>query len=130
LKPKLANVIAIRDVAGIEPRINPMHTSSDIRNPLVQKGIPALGFGPLCGDLTQAGPTSEFLEQRVEQWDAEHQEPEAVHERAADQIDRDHKQQDHDRRHGQTGRPLGQVVGNLAAGRLPTGGTARRRRGA
>lgn len=57
---------AIRAVAGIEPRINPMHTSSDIRNPLVQKAIPALGFGCLCGDLTQAGHRDEWVE--VDDW--------------------------------------------------------------
>ncbi|MCX5480692.1 M20/M25/M40 family metallo-hydrolase [Kaistia geumhonensis] len=57
---------AIRAVAGIEPRVNPMHTSSDIRNPLVQKGIPALGFGSLCGDLTQARGHDEWVD--VEDW--------------------------------------------------------------
>ncbi|WP_210187106.1 M20 family metallopeptidase [Kaistia soli] len=52
----------IADVAGITARVNPMHTSSDIRNPLVQKGIPAIGLGPLCGDLTHAGGRDEWVD--------------------------------------------------------------------
>jgi acetylornithine deacetylase len=53
---------AIEEVAGLTPRVNPMHTSSDIRNPAVQKGIPALGFGPLCGDLTVGGGRDEWVD--------------------------------------------------------------------
>ncbi len=53
---------AIRRVAGIATRVNPMHTSSDIRNPLVQKGIPAIGLGPLAGDLTHAGGHDEWVD--------------------------------------------------------------------
>jgi acetylornithine deacetylase len=53
---------AITAVAGITPSVNPMHTSSDIRNPIVQKGIPTVGLGPLCGSLTQVGGTDEWVD--------------------------------------------------------------------
>jgi acetylornithine deacetylase len=39
-----------------------LHTSSDIRNPIVQKGIPTLGFGPICGNLTMSNETNEWLD--------------------------------------------------------------------
>lgn len=44
---------AIVQLTGEKPYVNPMHTASDIRNPIVQKGIPTVGLGPLCGDLSQ-----------------------------------------------------------------------------
>ncbi len=53
---------AVRRVAGIDPHVNPMHTSSDIRNPFVQKGIPTVGLGPFCGDLTQTGRHDEWVD--------------------------------------------------------------------
>ena len=53
---------AITELAGVTPHVNPMHTSSDIRNPAVLKGIPALGFGPLCGDLTVGGGRDEWVD--------------------------------------------------------------------
>lgn len=53
---------AIRNVTGEAPYVNPMHTSSDIRNPIVQKGIPTVGLGPLCGDLTQNGRHDEWVD--------------------------------------------------------------------
>jgi len=53
---------AVFTVSGIMPSVNPMHTSSDIRNPIVQKGIPTVGLGPLCGDLTQVGKTDEWVD--------------------------------------------------------------------
>ncbi|NYZ16485.1 M20/M25/M40 family metallo-hydrolase [Azospirillum sp. RWY-5-1] len=49
-------------VTGRPPHVNPMHTSSDIRNPMVQKGIPTVGLGPLCGDLTQTGGHDEWVD--------------------------------------------------------------------
>lgn len=52
----------VRDVTGRAPYVNPMHTSSDIRNPMVQKGIPTVGLGPLCGDLTQTGGHDEWVD--------------------------------------------------------------------
>ncbi|WP_458097866.1 M20 family metallopeptidase [Roseomonas sp. WA12] len=57
-----ATAAAILAVTGKSPQVNPMHTSSDIRNPIVQKGIAAVGLGPLCGDLTQTGGTDEWVE--------------------------------------------------------------------
>jgi acetylornithine deacetylase len=53
---------AIERVTGHIPEVNPMHTSSDIRNPMVQKNIPTLGLGPLCGDLSQNGKTDEWVD--------------------------------------------------------------------
>ena len=53
---------AIHRVTGTMPQVNPMHTSSDIRNPMVQKNIPTVGLGPLCGDLSQNGQTDEWVD--------------------------------------------------------------------
>jgi len=47
---------------GTTPVVNPLHTSSDIRNPIVQAGIPTLGLGPLCGGLTMAGFADEWVD--------------------------------------------------------------------
>jgi acetylornithine deacetylase len=44
---------AIQTVTGIEPHINPLHTGSDIRNPILHSGLPCVGFGSLAGDLSQ-----------------------------------------------------------------------------
>ena len=48
--------------AGARPSVNPLHTSSDIRNPIVQRGIPTIGYGPFCGDLTMAGRVNEWVD--------------------------------------------------------------------
>ncbi|MBB3936999.1 M20 family metallopeptidase [Aureimonas phyllosphaerae] len=48
--------------AGANPRVNPLHTSSDIRNPLVQRSIPTVGYGPRCGDLTMAKGVGEWVD--------------------------------------------------------------------
>jgi len=53
---------AVAGVSGGEPLVNPMHTGSDIRVPNVQKGIPTIGLGPLCGDLTQNGSRDEWVD--------------------------------------------------------------------
>lgn len=53
---------AVSAVTGTQPHVNPMHTSSDIRNPAVQKGIPTVGLGGLCGDLTQNGRHDEWVD--------------------------------------------------------------------
>ena len=53
---------AVLAVTGIAPTVNPMHTSSDIRNPIVQKGIPTVGLGPFCGGLTQIGAIDEWVD--------------------------------------------------------------------
>lgn len=47
---------------GARPVVNPLHTSSDIRNPIVQRGIPTVGYGPLCGGLTMAGGHDEWVD--------------------------------------------------------------------
>ena len=56
----LAN--AVHRITGHMPRVNPMHTSSDIRNPIVQKNIPTVGLGPLCGSLSQNSQTDEWVD--------------------------------------------------------------------
>ena len=53
---------AVTQVTGLKPFVNAMHTSSDIRVPMVQKGIPTVGFGPLCGDLSQNGSHDEWVD--------------------------------------------------------------------
>jgi len=53
---------AITDVTGIKPAVNAMHTTSDIRVPLVQKGIPTVGIGSLGGNLSQTGLTDEWVD--------------------------------------------------------------------
>jgi acetylornithine deacetylase len=47
---------------GRPPFVNALHTSSDIRNPIVQRGIPTVGLGPLSGDLTQNGGHDEWVD--------------------------------------------------------------------
>ena len=58
-----AAAAAIRAVTGQDPHVNPLHTGSDIRNPIVQKGIPTIGLGPLGGDLAQNGRTDEWVDE-------------------------------------------------------------------
>ncbi|WP_428671134.1 M20 family metallopeptidase [Reyranella sp.] len=53
---------SIAAVTGQPPHVNPLHTASDIRNPIVQAGIPTVGFGPLGGGLTQNGLTDEWVD--------------------------------------------------------------------
>ncbi len=57
-----ATARAIRAATGRDPEVNPMHTGSDIRNPIVQRGIPTVGLGPLCGDLSQNGGHDEWVD--------------------------------------------------------------------
>ncbi|MGI9500555.1 MAG: M20/M25/M40 family metallo-hydrolase, partial [Geminicoccaceae bacterium] len=47
---------------GASPEVNPLHTSSDIRNPVVQGNMPTVGFGPRCGGLTMAGEINEWVD--------------------------------------------------------------------
>jgi len=49
-------------VTGIKPHVNPMHTSSDIRNPMIEAGIPCVGLGCLGGDLSQNGKHDEWID--------------------------------------------------------------------
>ncbi|UFN49284.1 M20/M25/M40 family metallo-hydrolase [Roseomonas sp. OT10] len=53
---------AVEAATGAPPQVNPLHTASDIRNPMVQHGIPCVGLGPLCGDLTQNGSRDEWVD--------------------------------------------------------------------
>ncbi len=53
---------AIRAETGRAATVNPLHTASDIRVPILQKGIPTVGLGPLGGDLTQNGRTDEWVD--------------------------------------------------------------------
>ncbi len=53
---------AITEVTGREPSVNPMHTSSDIRVPMVQKGIPTVGIGSMSGNLAQNGLLDEWVD--------------------------------------------------------------------
>lgn len=53
---------AVTAETGIAPRINPLHTASDIRNPIIQQGMPTVGLGPLCGNLTMAGGQDEWVD--------------------------------------------------------------------
>jgi acetylornithine deacetylase len=49
-------------VTGVEPKVNPLHSASDIKNPKLFSGIPSVGIGPLAGDLTQAGSHDEWVD--------------------------------------------------------------------
>lgn len=52
---------AVQRLTETQPFVNAMHTSSDIRNPAVEKGIPTVGLGCLGGDLTQNGMHDEWI---------------------------------------------------------------------
>jgi acetylornithine deacetylase len=53
---------AIVAATGRAPHVNPLHAGSDIRNPLLHKGIPTVGIGPLVGDLTVSGGRDEWVD--------------------------------------------------------------------
>ena len=53
---------AVVAVTGKPPFVNALHTSSDIRVPMVQAGIPTVGLGPLGGDLSQNGGHDEWVD--------------------------------------------------------------------
>ncbi|PWJ21869.1 M20 family metallopeptidase [Jannaschia seohaensis] len=53
---------AVSRVTGAAPHVNPMHTSSDIRNPIVEAGIPCVGLGCLGGDLSQNDRHDEWID--------------------------------------------------------------------
>ena len=53
---------SVAAATGRPPQANPLHASSDIRVPIVQKGVPTLGLGALCGDLTQDGRADEWVD--------------------------------------------------------------------
>jgi acetylornithine deacetylase len=53
---------AVARFSGKEPSVNPLHSGSDIRNPLLYRGIPTLGLGSLAGDLTHSGGHDEWID--------------------------------------------------------------------
>jgi acetylornithine deacetylase len=53
---------AILKITGEAPYVNPLHSTSDIRNPILHKGIPTIGFGPLAGNFSQAGHHDEWVD--------------------------------------------------------------------
>ena len=53
---------AILEVTGEQPYVNPLHSASDIRNPILYSGIPTLGLGPLAGNLAQNGLADEWVD--------------------------------------------------------------------
>ena len=46
---------SIKAVTGEAPFVNPLHSASDIRNPILFSNIPCVGIGPLAGTLDQEG---------------------------------------------------------------------------
>jgi acetylornithine deacetylase len=52
----------IEEVTGVIPHVNPLHTASDIRNPILFSGIPTIGFGSLAGNLVQSGGHDEWID--------------------------------------------------------------------
>lgn len=53
---------AIAALTGATPRYYASHIASEIRQPILNAGMPAVGIGPRAGDLTQAGGHDEWLE--------------------------------------------------------------------
>lgn len=53
---------AIREVAEIEPSVHSLHSASDIRVPVLYKGIPTIGFGSRAGNLVQSGGYDEWVD--------------------------------------------------------------------
>ncbi|MCK4400602.1 M20/M25/M40 family metallo-hydrolase [Candidatus Bathyarchaeota archaeon] len=53
---------AVENVTGKVPHVNPLHTASDIRNPILFSGIPTVGFGSLAGDLVHSGGHDEWID--------------------------------------------------------------------
>ena len=53
---------ATKKITGKMPYVNPMHTSSDIRNPIVEADIPCVGLGCLGGNLTQNNKVDEWID--------------------------------------------------------------------
>jgi acetylornithine deacetylase len=58
----LTTAAAVSRVTGNAPHVNPMHTSSDIRNPIVEADIPCVGIGCLGGDLSQNDQHDEWVD--------------------------------------------------------------------
>ena len=52
---------AVVAVTGADPIMNPMHTASDIRNPMLFNNIPTIAVGPLADNLVQIGGYDEWI---------------------------------------------------------------------
>jgi acetylornithine deacetylase len=52
----------MEEVTGTSPIVNPLHTASDIRNPILFSGIPTIGIGSLAGDLVQSDGHDEWID--------------------------------------------------------------------
>lgn len=50
-------------ITGTRPQRNVLHAASDIRSPMQQADMPCIGFGCLCGDLTQNGGQGEWVDE-------------------------------------------------------------------
>jgi len=53
---------SIFEVTGKQPHVNPLHSASDIRNPMLFRDIPTVGFGSLSGNLVQSGGHDEWID--------------------------------------------------------------------
>ena len=53
---------SVEKITGTVPFVNALHTSSDIRVPMVQKGIPCVGIGSLSGNLSQNNLVDEWVD--------------------------------------------------------------------
>ena len=53
---------AIQAATGKTPHLNPLHSASDIRNPILFSGIPTVGIGPLGGGLSVTGGENEWVD--------------------------------------------------------------------
>lgn len=54
----------VAEVTGRLPSRYERHASSDIRHPILHRGIPAVGLGPLAGGFVQAGGADEWVDIR------------------------------------------------------------------
>jgi acetylornithine deacetylase len=52
----------IAEAAGCAPVCYSLHAASDIRHPILHRGIPTVGLGPRAGDLVQAGGADEWVD--------------------------------------------------------------------
>ena len=53
---------AILAATGKTPHLNPLHSASDIRNPILFSGIPSVGIGPFGGGLKVTGGEDEWVD--------------------------------------------------------------------
>jgi acetylornithine deacetylase len=54
----------IAEATGRAPACYVLHAASDIRHPILHRGIPTVGLGPRAGDLVQAGGVDEWVDVR------------------------------------------------------------------